>query len=95
MKDIMTCKNHSPYYGYLTLLYDYKKIHFPNNNETAWKRYKELLPYKNHDLNFDEQKTPLIKINSLGKKYGFTNLYVKMNRKIPQDRLKIKKLFAR
>src|SRR5690348_2946155 len=81
-KDILTCANHSPYYGYLTIVYDYKNIHFPNGNG-SWKKYKDLLPTESFSVHFDEQRTPLIQLKNLGKKYGFTNLFVKDESKNP------------
>jgi len=89
-KDIMTCDKHSPYYGYLTLLYDYKNIKLFNGNSSSWDKYKELLPTDNLKIHFNEQKTPLIKLENFGKKYGFKNLYVKDESKNPTGSFKDK-----
>lgn len=89
-KDILNCDQHSPYYGYLTLIYDYKNIKIANNNSSIWSKYKELLPTDNLKINFNEQKTPLIKLENFGKKYGFNNLYVKDESKNPTGSFKDK-----
>jgi len=89
-KDILNCSDHNPYYGYLTLIYDYKNINFPSFKNNAWKKYKNLLPVENFQIHFDEQKTPLVKIDNFGNKYGYTNLYVKDESKNPTGSFKDK-----
>lgn len=90
-KDILTCHKHSPYYSYLTLMYDYKNIKFPSSsNSTSWVKYTDLLPPQNLHLNFNEQKTPLFKLNNFGKKKGFENLYLKDESKNPTGSFKDK-----
>lgn len=88
-KEILTCRNHSPYYGYLTLIYDYKNICF-SNTKKGWEKYIDLLPIDEFAVHFDEQKTPLVKLDSLGKKYGLTNLYLKDESKNPTGSFKDK-----
>lgn len=88
-KDIFTCVNHSPYYGYLTLMYEYKKVKF-DNNKTGWGRYLDLLPIDNFKIHFNEQKTPLFKLKNLGKKYNLQNLYLKDESKNPTGSFKDK-----
>lgn len=75
---ILTCPNHSPYYGYLTVDYEYNKITYPNTDFISpWERFIKLLPCENLKINFNEQKTPLFKLENFGEKLGFKNLYVK------------------
>jgi len=89
-KSVLTCENHSPYYGYLTLLYDYKNVHLKTGSNIAWKKYADLLPIDNFSIHFDEQKSPLVKLENLGNKYGYTNLYVKDESRNPTGSFKDK-----
>lgn len=94
-KDILTCKKHSNYYGYLTVVYDYKKIKkikIPGKN--TWDVYAPMLPIKSFPITYNEQKTPLFKLHDLGKKYGFTNLYVKDESKNPTGSFKDRGTFC-
>lgn len=88
-KEILTCPDHSPYYGYLTLMYDYKNIKI-GQSESSWSKYLELLPVNNLDVNFNEQKTPLFQLRHLGDKYGLKNLYLKDESKNPTGSFKDK-----
>src|SRR5258705_4926620 len=87
-KENLTCKNHSPYYGYLTLQYDYKHAKLNTKSKNLWEKYADLLPVKNHKIQCDEQKPPLVKLHNFGKKYGFPNVYVKDESKNPTGSFK-------
>lgn len=90
-KDILTCKKHSPYYGYLTLMYDYKNVKIDKNNGSFnWNKYLHLLPFTKFQINFNEQKTPLIKLKNFGQKYSLLNLFVKDESKNPTGSFKDK-----
>jgi len=90
-KDLLTCTKHSQYYGYLTVMYDYKNIRLLKNNDlSSWEKYQKLLPPKNLQINFNEQKTPLILLKKFGKKYSQAHLYVKDESKNPTGSFKDK-----
>lgn len=90
-KEILTCPKHSPYYGYLTLIYDFKDIKFPtSSSSSSWNRYIDLIPCQRLNVNFNEQKTPLFKLKNLGSVKGFTNLYLKDESKNPTGSFKDK-----
>ncbi len=93
-KEILTCKYHRPYYGYLTLIYDYKNIKFSKSSKTSWKKYEDLLPVDKFAIHFGEQKTPLVRLEKFGKKYGFTEIYVKDESKNPTGSFKDKESFC-
>lgn len=79
-KDILTCKKHSKYYGYLTVVYDYKSIEFlgrQSKRQSGWNKYLPLLPVRSLAVNFNEQKTPLIKAIDFGRRHNLSNLYIK------------------
>lgn len=88
-KEILTCTKHGPYYGYLTLMYDYGNVDISKNN-FGWGKYLDLLPCDSFKINFNEQKTPLLKIENFGKKYGFDSLFVKDESKNPTGSFKDK-----
>jgi threonine synthase len=88
-KEILTCENHNQYYGYLTLIYDYQNIHF-SNIKKGWEKYGDLLPIDQFNIHFSEQKTPFVKLQNLGKKYGFANLFLKDESKNPTGSFKDK-----
>lgn len=91
-KDILTCPRHSQYYGYLTILYHYDTVNqFPGPGN-SWKRYLSLplLPVKDLKVNFNEEKTPLIKLERFGSKIGAMNLYCKDESKNPTGSFKDK-----
>lgn len=88
-KDVFTCDAHSPYYGYLTLMYDYKKVKI-KNNQSSWSKYLDLLPIDNFKIHFNEQKTPLFKLKNIGNKYNLTNLFLKDESKNPTGSFKDK-----
>lgn len=91
IKEVLTCTKHSPYYGYLTLMYDYKNIKFPtNSNSSSWVKYIDLLPCQDLHINFNEQKTPLFKLKKFSQKEGFENLYLKDESKNPTGSFKDK-----
>ncbi|EKD86363.1 MAG: threonine synthase [uncultured bacterium] len=93
-RDILTCPKHSKYYGYLTLIYDYKNVKL-GNDKNVFKKYKNLFPLEEFEINFNEQKTPLIKLNKFGVKHELSNLYVKDESKNPTGSFKDKEsLFA-
>lgn len=90
-KDILTCPKHSPYYGYLTLFYDYQNVNLAQKEkDCSWDKYLDLLPVKSFSINFNEQKTPLIRLTNFGKKHGFKNLYLKDESKNPTGSFKDK-----
>lgn len=90
-KDILNCTKHSPYYSYLTFRYEYEKIKlFKNKDNSPWERYLNLLPVESLQVNFNEQKTPLIKLNKYAKKYDITEVYVKDESKNPTGSFKDK-----
>ena len=90
-KDILTCQYHNPYYSYLTLMYDYDKVNIGNKKGLFyWNKYLDLLPINNFQINFNEQKTPLVKIKKFGFKYGIQNIYVKDESKNPTGSFKDK-----
>lgn len=89
-KNVFTCENHSQYYGYLSLQYEYKKINISRKEKNLWKKYGDLFPVKNFKVNFNEQKTPLIHLANFGKKLGLGNLYVKDESKNPTGSFKDK-----
>lgn len=75
-KDILTCPNHNKYYGYLTLMYNFNNVKF-KKNDSSWIKYSDLLPIKNYKIQLDDQKTPLFRLEKLGKKYNLSNLFLK------------------
>lgn len=89
-KDVFTCLKHSPYYSYLVLMYPNKHVNFSNKKGSSWNKYLDLLPVDSLSINFDEQKTQLMKINNFGKKYSLQNLYVKDESKNPTGSFKDK-----
>ncbi len=80
----LCCTNCKEYkYGSLDVIYDYDRV---RDNTRSWKsshvstmwQFKELLPVKeNSIITLSEGGTPLIKCNSVGKKYGLNNLFIK------------------
>lgn len=89
--DLLNCPNHNPYYGYLTVMYDYENIELLKNNSfNSWQKYASLLPSKQLVINFNEQKTPLVHVKNLGEKYNLSHLYVKDESKNPTGSFKDK-----
>ena len=93
-KDIVTCSEHSQYYGYLTLVYEYSSISFNSESTLSWMKYREMLPIDSAKINFNEQRTPLIELNNLGRKYNIDKLYVKDESKNPTGSFKDKESFC-
>ena len=90
-KDLLTCPDHSPYFGYLTVMYETDSVTFTDGHfDTSWQRYQDLLPIDSFPINFNEQKTPLVTAEKLGEKYGFNNLYIKDESKNPSGSFKDK-----
>lgn len=88
--NLLTCQSHNPYYGYTSVIYNYKNIsQFPLNNQ-SWDKYLPLLPLISLQINFNEQKTPLIPLKKFGSKYGFSQLYCKDESKNPTGSFKDK-----
>lgn len=89
-KDRMSCPKHSKYFGYLTTLYDYSAIDkFPISG-SSWNKYLPLLPIEELLINFNEQKTPLIRVKKFGSQYRIDNLYCKDESKNPTGSFKDK-----
>lgn len=93
-KDVFTCVDHSQYYGYLTLVYDYKKVRIGKRSNHAWMKYSDFLPNESDQTNFNEQRTPLIHLSKFGKKYRLNNLFVKDESKNPSGSFKDKESFC-
>ncbi|MBL7150906.1 threonine synthase [Candidatus Microgenomates bacterium] len=90
-KEVLTCSKHNPYYGYLSVVYDYNSIKINNSKKNdGWSKYLPLLPIKEFKIGFNEQKTPLFKLEKFGKKMGLKNLYVKDEGKNPTGSFKDK-----
>lgn len=89
-KERLSCPKHSKYFGYLTTLYDYSKIDTFPVSGLSWNKYLPLLPVKDLSVNFNEQKTPLIRIKKFGSQYGIDNLYCKDESKNPTGSFKDK-----
>lgn len=87
----LTCSEHSKYYSYLAVEYDYEKINgFGEAKRSNWEKYLPLLPVSGLKINFNEQKTPLIQAKNLGLKLGLNNLWIKDEGKNPTGSFKDK-----
>jgi threonine synthase len=86
-KAVLTCTNHSQYYGYLCVMYDFGKVRFEGN---GWGKYLDLLPVESLAVNFSEQKTPLIMLNNFVDKNANYSVYVKDESKNPTGSFKDK-----
>lgn len=90
-KDFVACKNHSKYYGYCSVIYNYEAIsEFPLQNQNSWNKYLPLLPIHEFKSSYNEQKTPLIHLKKFGDKNGFPHLYCKDESKNPTGSFKDK-----
>ena len=59
-KEVLTCSKHNPYYGYLSVVYDYNSIKINNSKKNdGWSKYLPLFPIKEFKIGFNEQKKPL------------------------------------
>src|SRR3989338_2194900 len=85
---LLNCTDHSPYYGYLSVVYDYKNVSIHTNSTNLFIKYRDLLPMQNLHVSLGLQKSPLIKIDNFGDKYGFGSLYVKDESKNPTGSFK-------
>ena len=76
-------------YNDLFIEYDYSIANLKKTTDKhPWSKYLDVLPNNNFKINFNEQKTPLIKIDKFAQKYGFTNLYLKDESKNPTTSFK-------
>jgi len=88
-KGPLTCPNHSPYYGYLGIFYDYSNINgFREPDGHVWSKYLPLLPISKYRIHLNEKKTPLIKAERYGKTVGISNLWIKDESKNPTGSFK-------
>lgn len=90
-KGLLTCPDHSPYYGYLTVMYENDSVNFEKNSlGGTWEKYLDLLPINSFSVTFNEQRTPLMKVKRLGDKFGFSDVFVKDESKNPSGSFKDK-----
>lgn len=80
---LLNCPEHSPYYGYLTVLYDYQHAMIHTSSTDPVIRFKDILPMQHIHASLGAQRTPLIKIDKFAKKYSFSSLFVKDESKNP------------
>ncbi len=86
--DNLTCPEHSPYYGYLNIEYDYSTIKINSAETNSYSKYLPLLPVDKLDIQIGLTKTPLIPIKYFAQRYGFTNLFVKDESRNPTGSFK-------
>ncbi len=85
---MLNCPDHSPYYGYLTVIYDYQNARINSSSTNPVEKFKDLSPMQNIHISLGAQKTPIIRIDTFAKEYGFSNLYVKDESKNPTSSFK-------
>lgn len=90
----LTCTEHSKYYGYLNVVYDYTKTVINYKAANPYYKYKNLLPLNNFDIKFGLTKTPLFPLKQFAKKYGFKNVFVKDESRNPTGSFKDRENFC-